>query len=258
MKKVIVFFAALGCALTVATQLFGQDVPVWSDEFNYAGQPDSSKWTKIVAAKGAVNNELQRYVTDDANCFVDGQYLHIKAIGGGDGITSARLVTRHKGDWLYGRMEARIKLPGGRGTWPAFWMMPSESAYGRWPRSGEIDIMENVGFAKDTIYGTVHTYAYNHTINTQKGKNIRIDGVEDGFHVYSCRWTPREIEISVDGKKYFTFENDMAGNSDTWPFDKPFHIILNLAIGGDWGGQKGIAPGLLPCEMIVDWVRVYK
>lgn len=250
-------------AVLIFSMLFGAQIAdaqnlVWSDEFDYKGAPDTTKWNKMVMKKGAVNNELQLYVTDEQNCVVDGEYLHLKAINTDDGITSARLTSRHKGDWLYGRFEARIKVPSGVGTWPAFWMMPTASEYGGWPRSGEIDIMEYVGYAKDTIHGTVHTMDYNHTRKTQKGTNIYAKGVEDDFHIYTCVWSPEKIEIMVDGVRFFCFENDKTNNPNTWPFDKSFYIILNLAIGGDWGGRKGVAPDILPCEMVVDWVRVYK
>jgi len=258
-------------ALIFATRLLGQQqgqegLPgqtgpqklVWSDEFDRAGAPDTTKWTMDMIPKGRFNNELQRYVAGPENCFVAGGLLHIKALKDGDDITSARLVTRGKGEWLYGRIEARIKLPGGVGVWPAFWMMPAHSAYGGWPRSGEVDIMEYVGYAQDTIHGTIHTMAYNHTRNTQKSSIIHTNNVERDFHIYACAWGPGKIEMFVDGIKYFEFPNDRAGNFATWPFDRPFYIILNLAIGGDWGGRKGVGPGIMPCEMEVDWVRVYQ
>ncbi len=249
---------AVIAALLFSAQLMGQDRLVWNDEFNYTGAPDTTRWMRAQMHAGQVNNELQRYVTDAANSYADGEFLHIRAINAAEGITSARLTSRGKGEWLHGRIEARIKVPGGRGTWPAFWMMPANPAYGGWPRSGEIDIMEYVGYAADTIHGTIHTMAYNHVQGTQKGKKLYVEGAQDDFHIYTCLWDEQRIEIFADGVKYFEFANDRAANPCTWPFDRPFYVILNLAIGGDWGGKRGVDPAILPCEMLVDWVRVYQ
>lgn len=231
---------------------------VWAEEFDVDGAPNPENWTHEVWDKGRVNNEEQEYVDSRENTFVEDGILHIRAIKEGDRITSGRLVTRGKHEWLYGKVEARLKVPAGLGTWPAFWMMPAKSNYGGWPKSGEIDIMEFVGYQPGTIHGTVHTGKYNHTINTQKGTNTPVPTCADDFHIYTLEWSEERIDISADGVVYFSFENDGAGDTGTWPFNHPFYVILNLAFGGNWGGAEGVDYDVLPCEMLVDWVRVYQ
>ncbi len=168
--------------------------------------------------------------------------------------TSGRLNTRGKASWTYGKVEARAKLPQGRGVWPAFWMLGMD---GRWPACGEIDIMEYVGFAADTIHANVHMAKYNHVKGNGKGAKIRSEKPYDDFHIYAIEWTEEKIDFFFDGKKYFTFENEHSG-TDAWPFDQPEFIILNLAIGGDWGGQKGVDDAIFPQKYLVDYVRVYQ
>ncbi len=231
---------------------------VWADEFDKDGAPNAENWTYELMRKGQVNNEEQEYVESIDNAWVEDGILHVKAIKDGDRITSARLITRGKQEWLYGKVQARIKLPAGLGVWPAFWMMPAESTYGGWPRSGEIDIMEFVGYQPETVHGTVHTGKYNHMIGTQKGTNTQVPTCTDEFHVYTLEWTPERIEIGVDDNMYFSFDNDGAGDTGTWPFNHPFYIILNVAFGGGWGGAQGVDYSVLPCDMQVDWVRVYQ
>ena len=231
---------------------------VWADEFDVDGAPDPTNWTYELMHKGQVNNEEQAYVQSLQNAWVEGGLLHIKAVKDGERITSARLITRNKQHWLYGRVEARIKLPKGKGVWPAFWMMPEKSSYGGWPHSGEIDIMEFVGYMPGVVHGTVHTGEYNHMKSTQRGARTALASCSDDFHVYSVEWTAERIDVAVDGRVYFSFENDGAGNSTTWPFNHPFYIILNVAFGGGWGGAEGVDYSVLPCTMEVDWVRVYQ
>ena len=156
-------------------------------------------------------------------------------------------------------MEARIKLPKGKGTWPAFWMMPEDESL-RWPACGEIDIMEEVGMHPDYTSSSIHCRAYNHPMKTQKTAEKYTEGAEGEFHVYAVEWTEDYLQFSVDGSTEgcLRFENDKAGNVDTWPFDKEFYIILNLAWGGSWGGSDGVDESALPCEMQVDYVRVFQ
>lgn len=238
---------------------------VWSDEFDYNGLPDKNKWSYDIGngcpnVCGWGNNELE-YYTDSRleNARVGDGYLTISAIKEkfeSNDYTSARLVTKGKGDWLYGKIEVRAKLPSGKGTWPAIWMLSTDWSYGGWPESGEIDIMEHVGYEPDKIYGTVHTKAYNHSIGTQKGGEVTIPDCEDEFHIYSIEWTYRQIDFFVDDQKFFTFVKQEG--ADKWPFDKRFHLLLNLAVGGDWGGTQGIDESIFPQEMNVDYVRVYQ
>jgi len=233
----------------------------WSDEFNGSGLPDASKWGYDVGGSGWGNGEAQFY-TDRRleNARQEGGRLIIEARRedwGGKAYTSARLVSRGKGDWLYGKFEMRAKVPAGRGTWPGLWMLPTDWKYGGWPASGEIDIMEHVGFDPNVIHGTVHTQAYNHTIGTQKGKAIAVGDATNAFHTYSLEWTPERIDIFVDGTRYFSFANEHAGSA-RWPFDQRFHFVMNLAVGGSWGAVKGIDDGAFPERLEVDWVRVYQ
>jgi hypothetical protein len=166
------------------------------------------------------------------------------------------LITKDKGDWLYGRIEVKAKLPLGKGTWPAIWMLSTDWAYGGWPASGEIDIMEHVGYDPGVVHGTVHTEAYNHSIGTQVGKSVQVPDAMSNFHVYAIDWTPESIKWYLDDQLYFTFNNQNKTYKE-WPFDKQFHLLLNIAIGGNWGGAQGIDPNLTEAIMEVDYVRVY-
>lgn len=236
---------------------------VWSDEFNYAGLPDSKKWSFDTDgnASGWGNNEAQFYTSSRLkNAEVKDGVLRINAIKEdfeGKKYTSARLVTRTKGDWLYGKVEVRAKLPDGRGMWPAIWMLPTDWTYGGWPASGEIDIMENVGYDPFVIVGTAHTQAYNHVQGTQKSGTINIPDCYTEFHNYILEWEANEYRIYVDSKLFFTFRNEKTG-FQAWPFDKRFHLLLNVAVGGNWGGAKGIDDSIFPRTMLVDYVRVYQ
>lgn len=234
---------------------------VWSDEFNYTGLPDANHWGYDVGGSGWGNNELEYYTDHRAeNARVENGNLVIEARRenyGGRPYTSARLVTRGHGDWLYGRFEARAKLPGGRGTWPAIWMLPTDWAYGGWPASGELDIMEMVGFDVNNIHGTTHTKSYNHLIGTQRTATTWVGDSTSAFHTYAAEWSADRIDVFVDGNRYFSFANEHTGFS-AWPFDKRFHLILNLAVGGSWGGVKGVDDGAFPQRMEVDYVRVYQ
>jgi beta-glucanase (GH16 family) len=232
---------------------------VWADEFNYEGLPDQNKWSYEV---GFIRNREKQYYTKDRleNARVENGTLIIEArkekYEKGD-YTSASLNTWRKAKWLYGRVEVRAKLPTGRGTWPAIWMLGTNRREVGWPACGEIDIMENVGFDPNLIHANVHTKAYNHVKKTNKGATIKADKPYEQYHVYAIEWYPDRIDFFLDDQKYFTFENEGTGN-DVWPFDKPQYLILNLAIGGSWGGQKGIDDTIFPQEYCIDYVRVFK
>ncbi len=236
---------------------------IWSDEFDQTGPPDLSKWSYDTAgnASGWGNNEWQHYTSGNlANAFIEDGMLHVRAIResiADKQYSSARLVTKGKGDWLYGRIEVRAKLPGARGIWPAIWMLPTDWAYGGWPKSGEIDIMEHVGYMPDSVFASVHTESYNHVIGTQRTKGYYLPSVHDRFHVYAIEWDAGMISGFVDKQMYFSFKNEAAGPK-VWPFDKPFHLLLNVAVGGNWGAVKGVDETAFPQEMIVDYVRVYQ
>jgi hypothetical protein len=159
--------------------------------------------------------------------------------------------------WTYGRFEVRAKVPTGTGTWPAIWMLGTNIREVGWPACGEIDIMENVGFDPHRVHGYVHTAAYNHTRGTQKGNSLELDKPWENFHVYAIEWFEDRIDFFIDDENYFTFEKE-SDDDDVWPFDKPHYLLLNLAIGGNWGGQQGIDDSLFPHRFIVDYVRVYQ
>ena len=232
---------------------------VWSDEFDYTGSPETSKWDYDIGGHGWGNNELQYYTDRTENAKVEGGSLIITAAlesYGENDYTSARLVTRNRGDWLYGRIEVKAKLPEGRGTWPAIWMMPTDREYGGWPNSGELDIMEHVGYNMGYVHQTVHTEAYNHTLGTQRGGDIYVADVHQAYHTYAMNWYEDAIRFYVDNQLVFTFPKESG--SDKWPFDQRFHLILNIAVGGDWGGVEGVDNTIFPQTMEIDYVRVYE
>lgn len=238
-------------------------VLVWSDEFDYTGLPDINKWSYDTAGNegGWGNNESQFYTKSRlANAEVKDGILHINAVKEdykGFKYTSARLITKQKGDWLYGYIEVKAKLPSGRGMWPAIWMLPTDWEYGGWPSSGEIDIMENVGYNPNVIVASAHTYSYNHVLGTQKSGTITIPDCYTAFHVYRLEWDKTEYRVYVDDTLYFTFKKEPT-DYKAWPFDKRFHLLLNVAVGGNWGGAQGIDDTIFPKTMEVDYVRVYQ
>ncbi|WP_066409554.1 glycoside hydrolase family 16 protein [Flavisolibacter tropicus] len=234
---------------------------VWADEFNYQGLPDNTRWSYDTGGHGWGNNELQYYTlvrpenarVENGNLVIEARKEDFKEAH----FTSARLVSKNKGDWQYGRMEIKARLPKGRGVWPAIWMLPTNWSYGGWPQSGEIDIMENVGYLPDSVFGTVHTGAFNHAIGTQKtGGVIRTD-LSEAFHVYAIEWTADKISFFVDDELYHVFVNNKNG-SEAWPFDQKFHMLLNIAVGGNWGGKYGVDESIFPQRMEIDYVRIYQ
>lgn len=233
---------------------------VWSDEFNYSGLPDTSKWAYDIGGHGWGNNELQYYTSRrKENAHVENGNLIIEARKEnyeGKSYTSARLVTQGKSTWQYGKIEVRAKLPEGRGTWPAIWMLGANSPL-KWPDDGEIDIMEHVGFNQGFIHASIHAKKYNHVIRTQKTDTVIVADCSSEFHVYGLEWTAASIKVSVDGKDFFEFKNEHSGY-DAWPFDNKMYLLLNVAVGGNWGGQKGIDESIWPQQMLVDYVRVYQ
>ena len=238
---------------------------VWSDEFSTDGLPDSSRWAYDVGDNcpyncGWGNNEQQYYtVARPENTRVSHGKLIIEAHQEemeGKSYSSARLVTRGKASWQYGKIEVRAKLPSGKGTWPAIWMLPTDRRHGAWPHSGEIDIMEHVGYNPSTIYGTVHTGAFNHIQGTQRGDSLVITDAEESYHLYSIIWDEKGIAFFVDQTQYHYFKNEQT-DTEAWPFDQPFYLILNLAVGGNWGGKYGVEPGIWPRRMEIDYVRIY-
>ncbi|HUR10412.1 MAG TPA: glycoside hydrolase family 16 protein [Flavitalea sp.] len=258
----------------LSANAFAQNIPykggsgnytqlVWADEFNYKGAPDSDKWNY---EKGYVrNNELQYYTAArKENAIVDNGHLVITALNDslkiGSNvypITSASLTSKGKKDWTYGRIEVRAKIPSSRGTWPAIWTLGSDIRTVGWPASGEIDILEHVGYMPDTIHFNVHTEKYNHVKKTGKGTKIYSPAPYKDFHVYAIEWFKDHIDWYMDDAKVFTYNNEGEGTS-SWPFDKPQYLILNLAFGGAWGGSRGVDISTLPQKLLIDYVRVYQ
>jgi beta-glucanase (GH16 family) len=250
---------------------------VWSDEFDGA-ELDASKWSPNIWAPRKVNDEDQAYTDREKNLRIEDGMLVIEAHKEdyeGGSYTSGRVHSAGKGDFLYGRFEVRAKLPRGQGSWPAIWMLPSDpykysstcedgedwqgsSVCDAWPNSGEIDIMEHVGYQMGHVHGTVHNKAYYWVNWEQRKGRVLVDDVDENFHVYSLEWSPERIDIFVDDVHYFTYVNEGTGWK-AWPFDHPFHVILNIAVGGVWGRAGGpIDDSIFPQRMYVDYVRVYR
>ena len=233
---------------------------VWSDEFDKPGLPDPAKWSY---EKGLIRNDEKQFYTESRseNARVENGKLIIEArkeAKDGGEFTSASLISKGHGEWKYARIEVKAKIPAARGTWPAIWMLPVDHGKVPWPKCGEIDIMEHVGYDPNTIHGTLHTETFNHMKNTQRGAQLLVPTAATEFHTYSVDWSEQKIIVSIDGKAYGTFDKKPEDTVNEWPFDKPFYLILNLAIGGSWGGQKGIDDAAFPQKMEIDFVRVYQ
>ena len=233
---------------------------IWNDEFDKNGLPDSTKWGYDIGGHGWGNNELQFYTAKRSkNARIENGILTIEAHKEeyeGKGYTSARLVTRERASWDHGKLEVRAKLPYGLGTWPAIWMLADKMPL-NWPDDGEIDIMEHVGYDQNFVHGTIHTKKYNHIIGTQKANQVTIPDVSDKFHRFQLMWDQETMYIGVDDIYYFKYKNEKIGN-DSWPFHNKMYLLLNLAVGGNWGGSKGVATDIWPRKMEVDYVRVYE
>ena len=245
---------------------------VWHDEFDEGTELNSTDWTHEVQKDHWVNNELQNYVNRKSpegklvtelkngalriNCFREkvknkDEYK----------VYSGRVYAHVNEGWQHGYFEASIKLPSGKGTWPAFWMMPVGNDWNTnpWPMCGEIDIMEEVGVVPNEVSSSIHTQDYNHTKNTQKTHAMTIDKAEGEFHTYALLWTADEMTTYVDGKVQLNVKKSVLGSGhNQWPFHYPFYLILNLAWGGDWGGMQGVDESKLPVTMEVDYVRVFQ
>jgi beta-glucanase (GH16 family) len=259
-----IYLPVIACLLLMAckaTKHSGQkEQLVWSDEFNYTGLPDSSRWNYDIGGHGWGNEELQYYTGKRTeNTRVENGHLIIetqKENWQGMKYTSARLVTKGKGEWQYGRVEVKAKIPNGRGSWPAIWMLGTNTPL-NWPDDGEIDIMEHVGYNQGTVHASVHCKKYYHSIGTQKTGTIQVPDCSTDFHVYATEWDKDSLRVSVDGNVYFSFANEHTGYA-AWPFDNKMYLLLNIAVGGHWGGQQGIDDAIFPKRMEINYVRVYQ
>ena len=248
---------------------------VWADEFDKDGIPDTKKWDYEVgfiraAELGYYTKNKNNVRVENGNLIIESRKENLKNetppfferpdyVDERDSAfyTSASITTRGLIDWQYAKIDIRAKLPQGRGIWPAFWMLGRNWGEINWPECGEIDIMEHVGYDPDVIHGTIHTKAYNHVLKTQKGKTITIPNLYEDYHTYSLIWTAETIDFLVDDIVYNSITNEHK-TTDEWPFDHHFHLKFNVAVGGGWGGLKGIDDGIFPQQMLVDYVRVYQ
>lgn len=233
---------------------------VWSDEFE-GSELNLNNWEREILSGWATgNNELEYYTDHTTNSWVAGGMLTIEAREEsylGYDYTSARLRTKGKHDFTYGKMEARIKIPSTKGIWPAFWMLPTDKEYGGWPRSGEIDIMESINQAVK-IYGTIHYGGAGTEHRSSGGSYTGVSDFSTDFHVYAIEWEPTRIRWYVDGNLYSTKTSwDSTGGPYPAPFDKRFYLLLNVAVGGNWPGPPD-GTSVFPQQMVVDYVRVYK
>jgi len=267
-------------ALVVRKKVLKNDewVLKWGDEFDYVGAPDPRKWSHDVWPAKKVNDEEQTYTNRLKNVRVENGLLTIEAHRekyNNAQYTSGRIHAAGKGDLLYGRVEVRAKLPSGQGTWPAVWMLPSDpfryattcskgedwqgsANCDAWPNSGEIDIMEHVGYDMNRVHGTVHTRAYYWVNGEQRKSSVEAKNVSEAFHVYAMEWSPERIDVYFNDALYFTYLNQGEG-WEGWPYDHPFHLILNVAVGGGWGSAGGPTDATaFPARMLVDYVRLYQ
>lgn len=243
---------------------------VFADEFEAGEMPDVVRWSYDTHrnSEGWYNNELQYYSAarpenariENGRLILEARQENLSGSGladfGGQAYSSARLFTQGKAAWTYGFFEIRAKLPCARGTWPAIWLLPDDQDV-TWPEGGEIDIMEHVGYEPGVIHSSVHTKAFNFGRGTQRTSRLEVPTACDEFHRYQLLWTPDTLIFGVDDDPHFAFRKLRSGKS-RWPFDEPMNLILNVAVGGDWGGRKGIDDDALPARMEIDHVRVYQ
>jgi len=239
---------------------------IWSDEFNGTGSPNSNNWTYDIGhgSGGWGNNEVQYYTDEQKNVRMENGMLIIDAVYEDGEWTSARIKSEGLQSFRNVTIKARAKLPQGSGTWPAIWMLGSNYKDIGWPASGEIDIMEHVGKNPGMIHSSLHTpSSYG---NTQNSGHIEVPDFHNEFHIYEAVWTEESITFKVDGEEFYTYSPSIK-NFETWPFNNNFFIIMNIAMGGNWGSdsqyetgnmRNGIDPDLNQARMEVDYVRVYK
>ncbi len=260
MNKLLTVLVMLLLSVSIMAQKY---VQVWGDEFNTPGLPDTTKWSY---EKGKIrNNELQYYTEKRMeNARIEDSVLIIEArkeqFDGAD-YTSASIISKGIGDWKYGKIEISAKVPGGKGTWPALWMLPTNSEYGSWPKSGEIDIMEYIGVEPQNIYFTTHFEGVNlpagqHGSSGSGPQKVVRDPFNE-FIIFTLIWTPEKLEWYANDKKFHEYKKP-ADDYRSWPFDEEFYLIFNLAYGGTWAGSDGVDDTKLPHKFMIDYVRVYQ
>lgn len=262
MKKIyLLFILCTFWNLTVSAQ---QDSLLWSDEFNGTGAPDPAFWSYDLGGGGWGNNEVQVYTNSTNNCYQSNGSLFIKAVKYGTQWNSARIITRNKKSFTYGKIIFRAKLPQGAGTWPALWMLGQNLSTAGWPACGEVDVMESVGKNPGWVHSSLHnSSSYGNTVNT---KALQVDSLYTQFHLFEVYWTPDKLQFLVDSVTFYTY-NPATKTKANWPYDKPFFFIMNIAMGGNWGSdpryetgglKNGIDPSLSSATMEIDYIRVYK
>ncbi|MCC2955100.1 glycoside hydrolase family 16 protein [Massilia sp. IC2-477] len=262
LAPILSLLALAGCATSPASTPTAAGTPAgwtlaWSDEFE-GTELDRSKWVAETGGNGWGNQELQFYTGRPENVRVSGGMLVIEARReryGERDYTSARLKTAGLMEQMHGRFEARIKVPKGQGIWPAFWMLGADIGQVGWPRSGEIDIMEIIGKEPSNLYGTLHGPGYSGDKAFSKSTSLTSGIFADDFHVFAVEWERGEIRWYRDGILFHTARPDMVKGD--WVFEHPFFVLLNLAVGGLWPGNPD-STTVLPQQMLVDYVRVYK
>lgn len=236
---------------------------IWSDEFDMNQTPDISNWGYDLGNNGYGNNEVQNYTNSSENVRIENGILIIEAKKGTNGWTSARLKSQGKRSFTYGRIEFRAKLPAGSGTWPALWMLGESVSTAGWPACGEIDIMEHVGKNPGVVQAALHTPSSNG--NTQNKGSSTVNEFSTTFHIYAVEWSESKMDFFIDNNLYYTYA-PVTRNVQTWPFFNPSFIIMNIAMGGNWGSdtkyetgglKNGIDPTLTSVRMEVDYVRYY-
>ena len=245
---------------------------IWNDEFSVAGLPDNNKWHY---EQGYLRNvEAQRYEkANSSNSRIENGFLIIESHyqpakkpenlwqylfdeQPKDRYSSASLTTEHLPGFGYGRIEVRAKLPMGRGVWPAIWLVGSNIKKVGWPMCGEIDIMEYVGFEPDKIHSAIHTNARNHRKDNAVNTALQVKDLAGEFHVYSVERTAERIDFYIDDLLHYSYHKE-DNSAISWPFDQPMYLIINLAIGGGWGGKRGIDNAIFPQQFVIDFVRIY-
>lgn len=275
MTPTILLAAMAAAQLGAANYTVDQPMPapdrsrlLWSDEFD-GPSLDMTKWSYDDSRNkaGWWNGEQQYYAANrpqnlriEHGVLViearrDRDQISVRPDWGGQTYSSARITTHHKAGLTYGFWEVRAKLPCARGTWPAIWLLPENDD--EWPNGGEIDVMEHVGSEPMVVHATLHTSLFNHAHGNPRGARRPLPSSCTEFHRYQLAWSPKAITVGVDDRAFMQVKNDQPGGHGAWPFDEPFHLILNLAVGGPWAGSKGIDDGAMPQRFEVDYVRVW-
>jgi len=264
MRKTAILMCGLAAGVAGAQALPGWTL-VWSDEFDQPGLPDASKWTYET---GFVRNHEAQYYTQGRreNARVEGGHLVIEGRkeeytapeGKSSHYTAASITTQGRFDLTYGRVEVRAKLPRGRGMWPAIWMLGTNICSVGWPKCGEVDILEAVGHDPDKVFATVHWFSGEKGEHASLGGRLAGQKPSEDFHVYAVEWCADRMDFYYDGNRYFTYPLEKAGSDEQNPFRRPHYLLMNLAIGGSWGGAKGIDDGVFPQQYLIDYVRIYQ